>query len=302
MNNIYSDNKRMKRLYKSPKEGMYNHRFFEDLCSGYSFTLGEKSNNLHRNFLTFEPKECLIANLLNKEYHYDLSYDLEKTICQVIYSLLAFGKAFIYLLPEYSESQDEGGKIKKELSSLRIGEIKGFIKKHNKEHVIFCRKGFDNELSDVEMPTNQLIEFSLKELGYRKKYFVNILKKLNKCDALEVSTLMLANNTEGYDFSFHTKKRKMQELKAIKSVGWSFGTDYLSDSYILYKKIKEDKLKIQFLRYIVGKLNCGFDIFFGKSEGLLVAHIKEKDYEQMWNDYLEGKTTGSELSNILYNV
>ena len=50
---------------------------------------------------------------------------------------------------------------------------------------------------------------------------------------------MITNNLDGYDFSVHSKKKKLQELRALKDIGWLFNTDGLSDSYILYKKYRK---------------------------------------------------------------
>jgi len=299
MINMFSAQNRMNRIYRAPRDSIYKHRFFEDLCSGYSYVLGERSEK--RDFFTFEPKECKISKLMTEKYYYNLSYNLEKVINHVTYSLMVFGKAYVYISPEYTLSLDSQNEESKVLTSVHIEEIKGFVKKHNKTKIKFCRKGFNGAISDMEIRSNQLIEFDIKDLGWRKRYFTNISKKLAKCDITSFSTLMLGENLNGYDFSVHSKKNKLRELRALKDLGWSFGMDGLSDSYILYKKIQQDKFRLHFLNYILEKLNCGFEAFINDAGGKLIARIKEKEYDQLWKDYSDGKITGTELTDILYH-
>ena len=44
----------------------------------------------------------------------------------------------------------------------------------------------------------------------------------------------------------------------------------------------------------------GLHEFLGDDSGELVAHINRKEYRQLWNDYKEGKITGTELTKILF--
>lgn len=299
MINMFSTQNRINRIYSLPKENIYKHRFFEDLSSGYSFILGEANKN--RDFLTFEPMDCNLSKLIKGKHPYDLSYDIEQVIARVTYSLMAFGKAYVHIKPEYATSIDYDNNEIKVLSSIEIGEVKGFVKKKKKTHITFCCRGYNEETTDIEIQCNQLIVFDIKDLGYSKKYFTNIIKKLGKCDITLFSTSMITNNLDGYDFSVHSKKNKLQELRALKDIGWLFNTDGLSDSYILYKKIQEDQLRLRFLNYILGKLNSGFENCIVDAGGKLVAHVKEKNYNQLWKDYSDAKLTGTELTNILYH-
>ena len=112
---------------------------------------------------------------------------------------------------------------------------------------------------------------------------------------------MMTNNSDGYDFMVHSTKITLKKLRVLKDIGWLFDIDGLSDSYILYKKIQEDKLRFRFLNYIVEKLNYGFEDYLVDAGGKLVANVKEKNYDQLWEDYSDGKLTGTELTNILYS-
>lgn len=287
--------KRINSLYRRPKDSIYTHRFFEDLCTGYSYVLGEKNGK--EDFLDIEPNDCYLSKLIKGNHYYDWRYDLEQTISNVTYSLLAFDRAFVYLMPEYTLKDDSGNKV---LSSIKIAEIKGFVKKRKKDDISFCCKDKKGIVNEIKMKSGQLIEFDIKELGYRKRYFSNIIRRLEKCDITKSSAVILGNNLDGYDFSVHSKRRKLQELKASREVGWSFGIDGLSDSYILYKKIQSNKLKILFLGHILKKVNIGLSKIIDADDGLIIAHIKERNYDQIWQDYSNGRITGPELTRILY--
>ena len=295
---MFSDQSIIKRKYPSPKNSIYSHRFFNDLTSGYSFFLSKKGEN--REFFTFEPKGCKINNLLKRQYHYYSSYDIEQVVDRIAYSLMAYGKAYFYIHPEYSVKKADDGTTAQVLSSFEIGEIEGFIKKRTREEIVFCRKGFNSEIKEIQMSKTQLVILDIKELGFSKRYFPGILRKLSKCDITAKSTDMITNHSDVYDFMYHSERKKLAELRAIRKIGWSFGTEKLSDSYIMYKKIQEDELRLRFLEYIVKQINDGLHEFLGDDSGELVAHINRKEYRQLWNDYTEGKITGTELTDILY--
>ena len=295
---MFNEKNRIKRKYPSPKSSIYSHRFFNDLAYGYSIILGKKGEN--RDFFTFEPSGCKIINLLKGQHHYYSSYDIEQIISRISYSLMAYGNAYFYIHPEYSTKKDEDGIMTKELSSFQIGEIEGFIKKRTKEEFVFCRKGFNSEVKDIQMSKNQLVVFDIKELGFSKRFFSGVLRKLSKCDITVKSTDMITNHSDVYDFMYHSEIKKLAELRAIRKIGWSFGTEKLSDSYIMYKKIQEDELRLRFLEYIVSKINDGLHGFLGADSGELVAHINQKEYRKLWDEYVKGKITGTELTTILF--
>lgn len=293
---MFSANSKIKRIYCTPKDSIYAHRFFDDLTSGYSFTLGKKGEN--NDFFSFEPDGCQINNYLKRQ-NYHSSYEIEQLVSRIAYSLMKFGRAYMYIHPDYSVKQDNDGIKTQVLSSFEIREIKGVIKRQTKEGCIFCGIGFNFEVKEIQMTKNQLVLFDIEELGFSKKYFPNILKKLSKC-YITKNTDMMVDNSNLYDYTYYAEKKKYAELKIVRKIGWSFGTDKLSDSYILYKKIQEDELRTRFLEYIVERINEGLHNFVGDNAGKLIARINRKDYKQLWNDYTEGRITGTELTNILY--
>lgn len=62
------------------------------------------------------------------------------------------------------------------------------------------------------------------------------------------NSLELINNEPTYDFSVHADKNRKRFLKKMRNIGWSFGTDGLSDSYILYKEIQMKLFKCRYFK------------------------------------------------------
>lgn len=232
----------IKRMYRQPINNSYSYKFCEDLSTGYSFILSE--NDKTKDFFTLEPSKCLVANLLHAKGYHDLHYEIEQTIHMAMHSLLMYGHAFIYLHPHYVQQESDDAKeapAKQHISSLDIGEIKGFIGQKKGDKCIFYSTGYNGGTMESELWTDGLISLDIRELGYKKKHFPHLLKKLGKCDVIS-SGLLTSEDADGYDYNTHSKKKRLAFFKLTKSIGWTFGNDALSDSYILYRKILLDTI------------------------------------------------------------
>lgn len=295
MNSLSRHQKKYNRLYRSPKDNSYTHKFFQDISTGFSYFLGADTEK--NNFFTFEPKECEAARLINDGCNY--SYEIEQTITRAAHSLVVYGKAFIYLKSEYAMPEEKAMSDKKNISSLRVYEIKGFVLKRHRNKLVFYCGEFDSAAEKIEMFNDELIILRLKDLGFCKNYFTKMVKKLGKADVLS-SSLMMTKNVDGYDFFAHSKKQKLYELKLTKDLGWFSRVDILSDSYILYKRIQLNKLKLKLLNYIVEKINEGISAYLKRDDaGKLVAHTKKINYDQLWTDFVSGQITVTELSALI---
>ncbi len=301
MNNPFITKKSINRIYRPIQKNLYSHKFFEDLSTGFSFILSEK--NEKNDFFAFEPSGCVAERLLGRKNYHDFNARIEQTINMVMYSLLAYGRAHIYLQPQYvSQVLDEDKKMPtdKIFSTLDIVEIKGRIKRKIGNRCIFYCKEFNGEITERELSADGLISLYIKELGYSKKYFPNLLKKLGKCEVIDLR-LMYDEQVKGYDYLIHSKKKRCIFLKKTKSIGWTFGNNDLSDSYILYRKILQDKFKIKALEYILNKINEGLSIcIHNEDPGKLIAHIRKLNYDDIWRQYLFGEITATKLTNILF--
>lgn len=302
MNNLFIAKRSVSRVYRQTKDNSYSYRFYQDLSTCFSITLSE--NDKDREFYTFEPRGCMAESLLCARNHFDLNHRIEQTIDMTMQSLLMYGRAYIYLQPQYvkqESNEDKKMPTQQIISALDIGEVRGIVKQRVGNKYIFYSMGFHNDVIEKELLADGLIRLNIKELGYRKNFFPKLLKKLGKCDVLS-SELLISENVKGYDYKIHTKKKRLDFLKKTKSMGWTFGNEDLSDSYILYRKILQDKFKIKALDFIIDKINEGLSIcLHNESAGKLVAHIRRLDYDDIWKKYSRGEITVTELTNLLYN-
>ena len=112
-------------------------------------------------------------------------------------------------------------------------EVKGIVKKNT-----FYYRSFSKEILSLDISEGVLITLDLKDLGFKRNYFKKLVKRLGKYDTTSAS-VELINSEPSYDFGVHVKKNQEKLLREVRNIGWSFGTDGLSDSYILYKEIKK---------------------------------------------------------------
>ena len=97
-------------------------------------------------------------------------------------------------------------------------------------------------------------------------------------------------------------KNQEKILRKVSDIGWRFGTDGLSDSYILYKEIKMKIFKMRLLQYVLEKINKVLaDEYFQRKEFRIEARTKNIDYVEVWEKYNKGELTVSDLNKILWH-
>ncbi len=300
MNAYKREKKKINRLYRRPKENIYSYSLFRDLSLSYSFKLADKSKS--QDFYDFEPHNCILKEYLMKDSFHDFNSFFDGLIGGVINSLVIYGRAYLYIDPHFKVTLNEKNEKEEELQSISLHGLMGYVKKKSSKDLLFYTLTYDKNVQEIQMPISQLISFDLRDVGYDRKYFTSLEKKLGKVDI--VSSMEMMNNERilGYDFSLHKASSKLKELKLVKEIGWSFNTDELSDSYILYKEIKMLKMRIKILKYVIGQINDGLTKFIPCVDcGKIVANIKVTDYEKIWNDFSDGRITTKELTDILYD-
>ena len=205
MKNISKISKKIEKKYKIPINNTYSHRFYRDLFTGYAYSLGEKKLD-RRDFFVIVPDNREIVKIFTT--YYDFSYDLERTIDNALYSMAVYGKAYIFVRPEYVEKIGEDGKINNVLEKLYIREAKGILKKD-----IFYYKTYSKEISSFDISEGMLITLDLKEVGFKRNYFIKLVKRLGKYD-ITSAPIELINNEPTYDFSVHVNKNREKFLRA----------------------------------------------------------------------------------------
>lgn len=293
MKNSSRISKKIEKKYKTPINNTYSHRFYRDLFTGYAYSLGEKKLD-RRDFFVIVPDNREIVKIFTT--YYDFSYDLERTIDNALYSMAVYGKAYIFVKPEYVEKIEEDGKTNNVLEKLYIREAKGILKKD-----IFYYKTYSKEISSFDISEGMLITLDLKELGFRRNYFTKLVKRLGKYD-ITSAPIELINTEPTYDFSVHVNKNREKFLREVKNINWYFGTEGLSDSYILYKEINMKIFKMRLLQYVLEKINKVLaNKYIQDREFRIEARTKNIDYVEVWKKYNKGELTVSDLNKILWH-
>ena len=282
----------LEKKYKNSAKNLYSDNFFSDLFSGYSYTLGKKSNDM-KSFLEISSDNDKFKSLLLNLNQYEFLDFLERNIEVALYNLAMYGTSYLYIEPEYEEN--ESGKIYKELINLKIREIKGIYIKNN-----FYSTSFSGELIKLNLDQNKLISFDLLDLGYTRNYFRNLVNKIGKCDMISTSLKMTRDEENVYDFNYHYEKNQKKLYKYVNKIGWEFGTDGLSDSYILYNRIKLLSFKRKFFNYALERINKFLiENYIHDNSFKIVANVKNENYEEIWDKYQRGEFVISDLNKIL---
>ena len=288
--------KKISRIYRKHDGKLTSSRFFRELSEGYRYSLRNTSDG--DGILSVQPAGAKLKKLLRKRHYVDLSYDLEKVVENVAYSLMCYGKAYIYINADYSVEKNRRGKPCKVLQSLEIGEIKGVVSKRTNTSVEFWGFGPLGNISKKTYNSSGFVEVRLKEFGYTKHYFVKLARKLDRCD-ITASTRLL-NTTDGYDFSAHMKKNNEQEFEITKDLGWIPSFDGISESQLLFRRIQQNKFKTSMLRFVVDRINQGLKSFIDlDSDGILNVSLKDVDYDELWEKYSSGLITSTELASFV---
>ncbi len=294
MNNTRKISRKIEKIYKRPIDNLYSLNFFNELFTGYSYSLNERKFE-GRDFFNISPKDSGIEKLFNNSRCYDFSNSFEQTINSALYSMAVYGKAYIFIRAEYTEKTEEKGNVNKVLKSLDIHEVKGVLKND-----IFYYKTYSKGISYFTISEGSLIILDLKELGYKRNYFTKLIKKLGTYDVTSDS-LELINNEPAYDFNTHVSINRIRFLKKVSDIGWEFGTDGLSESYILYKEIKMKLFKKRMLQYVLEKINeVIVEKYVQDKDFRIEAMTGNIDYEEVWNKFQSGELTVTDLSKIVW--
>ena len=299
MNYLTLAKMRINRIYRDQNDNSYSYRFFQDLCTGFSYIPGK--DNKYKDFISFEPKGCIAEKLFLSNHHHNISYEIERLVENISDRMIRYGKAYIYLRPEYPNRKGKGIFEIEGMTGLDLVELMGYTNRKKGNMIIFYKKLYGDDVIKIEIESNRLIVLSLQDIGYKKNYFSGLIKRLGKYDIYSQAAQFITESIEGYNFIEHSKRNNLRLLKVTKDIGWRFDSDGLSDSSILYRKIKLDKLKLIFLNYIISRINDALKVFLkDKDIGTLVVHHRCLNYDQLWEDFTIGKITVTELTNTLY--
>ena len=287
--------KKIEKLYKQPEEGLYLQLICRELFSGYDISLNDDQQR-GGDFYKITPNDSEIVKLFNKSSTYCFSYDFGKIIDRVLYSMAIYGKAYIFIKPEYEEQIDKQGNTSKIISSIYISEVKGILKKNK-----FFYKIGRNEISEFDINEGTLITFNLREIGFKKNHFTKLAKQAEKYNTTSKSQELI-KKVPTYNFSVHRDKNTKLLLRKMRGVGLNFSLDDLSDSYILYNEIQRKLFQKKLLQYILDKTNKSLvSNYIHNKKFKIEATMKNINYEESWEKFQRGELTRSELRKIVWD-
>lgn len=287
--------KKIEKLYKQPEEGLYLQLICRELFSGYDISLNDDQQR-GGDFYKITPNDSEIVKLFNKSSTYCFSYDFGKIIDRVLYSMAIYGKAYIFIKPEYEEQIDKQGNTSKIISSIYISEVKGILKKNK-----FFYKIGRNEISEFDINEGTLITFNLREIGFKKNHFTKLAKQAEKYNTTSKSQELI-KKVPTYNFRVHRDKNTKLLLRKMRGVGLNFSLDDLSDSYILYNEIQRKLFQKKLLQYILDKTNKSLvSNYIHNKKFKIEATMKNINYEESWEKFQRGELTRSELRKIVWD-
>lgn len=294
--------KQINEKYADKGSKMNSGLFVRDFSEGYAYSLGTK--DARRSFITVEPDDSRVAEVLGlKRQHYS-SFDFEQLVASVIRSILLYGNAYIIVHPQFETIAIENEEPQEVLQKIELREAKGIITKTTKEALTFWELGYSEKIVKRTLPLNCLIEFNIGESGCSKRKMFRIKKQLDRCDLLSWDVDWF--NTRDFDFDKHKEKSILKELKVTNELGWSptGESDYITDSFILFRRIKQNVFKKRMLDLVIGKINDCLLVHLNsgcdeKIDGKIVVKYRESDYCGIWEKYQKGEISTGELVKML---
>ncbi len=263
-------------------------RFLEHFCY-ISISLKRKGEN--SNFYYTESKE--INELLQLNYGMS-DYDFDSVIRHCIYDLLVYGKAYIERVL-YFNNEEKLCKI----SFVPI-RYKKMFKVFNK--LYYTIKKFDDSREYGFINCKNLVELSLKDVGYRKKEFRKLFKKMGKNESM-YNTLMFDKQRAG-DFQLLKSRKNYKTLKINRKTFWTedAGNEYISEPYLIYRNMQFDLLQKKFLDYVLSRINLSLErtgkeySFMGK----INCRVKTEKYDEYMEKLKGGQMNCEELCKLIF--
>ena len=278
------------------KRGMHSHMFVEDFCRSFSIKLAPIEQ--HDEFYDVSPADDLLKKLLTFDDYSFFRYSFDKLLDTLMYHLILNGTAYL----EIVKWVDSKGTLQG-IELVPICVSKGI--KAKKVYRFFAKTPDRQSRIMFKVNNQSVVSFYLKDLGFKKTYFRQLLNKFSRFDTLGTTNLALDKSLEGiYNFTEHQKQLEFQFLNCTRKIFWNgrnYSNQHLSESYLLYRAAYADMLQYRFLDYMLQKLNNGFEPLrqeFG-FVGRIITPLPRINYNQHLAEYHDGRINASQLGDII---
>lgn len=278
------------------KIGMHESMFRKDFCMHFSISLSQESGH-HRKFYKIKAEGKKLENLLEYDNHNFLEYEFDKILATNMVDILDYGKAYVEIVRWYDEELN--------LVGLSLKPFRNTRQIHWNHKFYFRLKTINGQVIKGRIDDEDVIVFSAKELGYSKRYFRKLCRKMKR---FEITNLQLSlDSNSGFDFDVYKKREEFELLKVGRDVCWlgrNFNNYYINEPYLLYLKIQELTLKTKLLNVLLNKYNQKL-CELGKKydfEGQIYFESKAKENEMLFNELMQGVKNCKEVSDELYRI
>ena len=274
---------------------LYVSTFIRDMTIHFSILLSQSFDR--HGFYTIEAEDDTLKDLLSIDDYWFLEYDFDKILSSIMYNLIFANKSFVEIAFSRNEENEIVGISLFPFDAIKIAS--------SKNHSWFVSRKPDKKISVFKLERNKYIEFNVKELGLRKNCLKRIVKKLKKIN-ITASTKFIMDEKMKNKFFFDDFKKKQDilKLKYPQKIGWMSSADnsFLNESYLLFRLIKLREFQLKCLTLFIDKINTGINKIsdLTKASGTIKVADLFPRYEDEWEKYVKGKTSSSELSDIIF--
>lgn len=273
---------------------LYSSTFVRDLTCHFSILLSQSAN--HRGFYTVNAEDNKLRELLCFDDYLFLEYDFDKVLSAIMYNLIFANKTFVEKAFSKNEANDIIGISLHPFDAIKIAS--------SKKHSWFVSRKPDKKITIFKIE-KKYIEFNIKELGLNKNCLKRIVKKLKRIKITSSTRFVMDEKMKNkFHFNDFVKKQDVLKLKYPHKIGWLSSTDnsYLSESYLLFRLIKQRGFQLKCLTLFLEKINDGLNNIsdMTNATGTIITTVSFPAYQKEWERYKKGEISSSVLSDIIY--
>lgn len=271
--------------------------FIDDFSRLFSFEFTPIGLRSDSNFYTIYPENASLKALMWFNDRFNLDHKLDETFSRIMRQLILNGRAYLEII-SFKDFENV-------MKGIKFVPINAKKRKKFLNHYTFQAIDCKNVQIKFSVESKYIVEFDLRDLGFSRNYFRRLLKKLSNLDEIKASQLTLDSSAKKYfNFEEYVRISEYDLLKVTNNVHWvrqSYSNQHLSESYLLYRKIKFKILRYEFLKYILEQINFGLDRL--KEEwgftGNIGINFTLPDYNVFIKKYESGEYNTSKLTEIV---
>ena len=274
---------------------LYASTFVRDMTCHFSILLSQSVN--HRGFYSINAENDKLRDLLCFDDYLFLEYDFDKVLSAIMYNLIFANKTFVEIAFSKNDANEIIGISLLPFDAIKIAS--------SKNHSWFVSRKPNKKTTVFKVEKKKYIEFNIKELELKKNCLKRIVKKLKRINiTLSTRFVMDEKMKNKFGFKDFMKKQDVLKLKYPHEIGWLSSTDnsYLSESYLLFRLIKQRGFQLKCLTHFLKKINDGLNNIsdMTNAAGTIETTVSFPVYQKEWERYKKGEISSSALSDIIY--